>query len=659
MRLLIALLLSCCASGALAQQTCKTVTTVARVCEKPDITPEPIPPVLFEEPAKNAGAHLPITDTVASWGGTARFIAPNGAGTKCTETEPCAKLSDAQNVASNGDPIIARGGVYTNAGNTWNGSAWSSEWFITKQGIKLVAYPGELPVFDGSQVLTSFTVEGSYKWAAYQPMPCSNGFGITFCTESGNDNLNGDNIGKLPDQAWIDGVALKQVTNKTELAAKKFWVDPQKRIYFMAADVTGEVRASKLGDWLSCSDAADVTIKGLQVRRYSGSPSRGSTTDIGAGCDRITLEDMKFEDTSNMALLFNGTSGNFVDDATVRHVTMVGNNWIALEPLYMMHPIFDGLDINNVDRFDEFSGSPGSGALKASRSWHGKFINSRVADNKSHGIWWDQSNYDWLLAGNTIVKNTGSCVFLEISDGYTLVNNYVDCAGSSAVKLAGLTGAALYNNTIIGGKDALGIYADGRSAPDCAINGIIKATGAACLGYSSDRWTVADPPRPPTMDWMTRLDKLQGNIIGYPTGVGYCGEKTPLCVLRINNPANLPLNSILHKADTARGIPQTESDCNVYAVETGSVLRHTHPTSNSVVGYADVAAWTSAMAGAAPYPELQLDVHSLSGGPELIALDGTPTDALDHDASACPFPTDPALNEHVPAGTKHYGVLWK
>ncbi|HEU6448591.1 MAG TPA: pectate lyase [Verrucomicrobiae bacterium] len=75
----------------------------------------------------------------------------------------------AQTAASSGDTIYLRGGTYylDNSNLTATNSAWASVNTITKSGISYIAFPGELPVFDFSNVrpdgwrVTAFLVTAS------------------------------------------------------------------------------------------------------------------------------------------------------------------------------------------------------------------------------------------------------------------------------------------------------------------------------------------------------------------------------------------------------------------------------------------------------------------------------------------------------------------
>lgn len=83
------------------------------------------------------------------------YVAPNGADANAgTSNSPFATIMRAQAAAAAKDTVYLRGGTYylDNSNLTATNSAWAIVNNITKSGISYVAYPGELPVFDFSNV---------------------------------------------------------------------------------------------------------------------------------------------------------------------------------------------------------------------------------------------------------------------------------------------------------------------------------------------------------------------------------------------------------------------------------------------------------------------------------------------------------------------------
>ncbi len=588
---------------------------------------------------EDAGAHLPISYNIASLTGTVRYVAPGGNDTSGTgsASAPYATLAKAYSVAGSGDNIVVRGGTYRQGNVT----------ITSAKPVKIIAYPGETPVFDGAAAVpatTGWVTEGSLKYRAYTPMPVTDGSGISFTT---GQNLAGDGVGKYPDQAWVGTTQLRQVSAKGSVVAGKFYVDrTNNRIYLLATDVSkGSIEVANLRNFITVQ-APGTTLEGLKITRYSNTASDYGVVKVTETADNFTARNVDISDTAFIAMLITGGS-RVNKGATLKNVSVSTSNWMGVSASYTDNLTFDQVYLKGMNQWSEFTYSPQSGAIKTSRTRYTKVLNSQIRNNVSHGMWFDQSNYDVQVAGNVIADNSGTAVFFEISDKLTLANNYIrtKVAGARAVKLAGSSGLRLINNTIFGGVDPVGIYVDSRSIAGCA-----NPAHAVCAGsYSSDRDTLR--PYLPTITWIPRLDMMVNNVISYPTAAGYCTTTTDVCITQTNGSANVPLNTIIHKADSVS--PQTIINGNVYANGTGNII-------NTAVGkFTTTSAFSAAMAKA-PVSISGFEAAGLYGNTYVSTADGNPTSALAAlHSSAAVVPTDAIVNQYVPAGTKHYGVTFR
>jgi hypothetical protein len=220
----------------------------------------------------------------------------------------------------------------------------------------------------------------------------------------------------------------------------------------------------------------------------------------------------------------------------------------------------------------------------------------------------------------------------------------------------------MINNTVVGGPGAVGVYTDKRSSPNCADetaspNPSAEWTRCAGLGtLTSDRI----PPHlwKDTIDWLPRIDEAYNNIVAWPDRVDdLCGGlKVALCITDNNSGTSVTPQSIIHKAEPARDIPETYMDYNIYQSD-GPIVGLPDPSSNNTVRHDSTASVAAALA-AAPYNLSGLEAHSLAT-PGLVNPDGSPTDALQalHD-TAKPIPDDPLINRFLPEGLRHYGTTY-
>jgi hypothetical protein len=580
------------------------------------------------------GASLPITYSLASLTGTQRFVATNGSDTTGTGAvgAPYATVTRAYSAASSGDSIVVRGGTYRQ-GNI----AISSS-----KPVKIIAYPGEIPVFNGAQAVSGgWTTEGSFQYRAYTPMPVTDGSGISFTT---GQNLTGDGVGKFPDQAWVGTTQLRQVSAKSSLANGTFWVDTaNNRLYMTATNVAqGNVEISQNRMFITVQ-AANTTLEGIRITRYSNTASDYGVVKFTNASHNGVIRNVEISDTAFIAVLF-GSSG-IHNNGLIKNVTISHSNWMGVSANITDNLTLDSVKLTNMNQFNEFTHSPQSGALKTSRTRYTKVLNSYIASNNSHGLWFDQSNIDVDVANNQILDNAGSGLFFEISDDLLLINNYIRATGGAqAVKLAGSSGLKLVNNTIYGGSSPIGIYTDNRSIVGCA-----DPSKPLCAdSYNSDRDSIRTYST--KLDWMPRLDLMLNNIIAYPNTSGYCGT-TIVCITLTNGSASTTIQAVIHKAESARGIPQTQINGNVYANGSGNLL-------NAPSAYTSLTTFANAMAGS-PVGISGFEANGRAGN-SWVNSDGSPTATLTAVHNQAPaVPTDADINQYIPAGTRHYGVTNK
>ncbi len=594
-----------------------------------------------------AGAHLPITYSASSLSGTVRYVDTNGSDSNSgSSSSPYATLAKAVSASAANDTIVVNGGTYRNQRNVT----------VNKAGLRIIAASGQTPIFNGAQPVSNssgWTTEGSYKYRSYTPRPLTQTQGVAFDSESSMTNLVDDGSGRYADQLWVGSAPMDQVTAKTSLSDGKFFVDRannNNRLYMTANDSAKsgiESSVSSTGsDRLFEVTANGVTIEGLTITRYSPLASDSGVISDASGGTNLTLRNLDIS-----WLPFEGVH-SAQDGLTMQDVTMTNIAWQTINVTLADNFTLDAAKITYTDPFNEFNTSPASGALKTSRNRNTTVKNSVISNNNSHGLWFDQSNINTTVANTSIVDNTGAGVFFEISDGLTFVNNYAKASGGAQpVKAVGSSGLVFVNNTFVGGIDPLGVYTDPRSVPGCSTR--TKTTGFCQI--SSD--VQSRFPIPSTMDWMPRIDVMLNNIIAYPTNSQYCAVQ-PFCVNTYHPdvPAKAPINTIIHKADTSRGIPQTVIDGNVYVAGSSGVL--IRRGNNDNISYTSLSAWTAAMA-ASPVSIAGIDANSKSGA-SWVNADGSPTSTLAAAHSqAVAVPTNAAINKYIPAGTKHYGVLNK
>jgi hypothetical protein len=142
---------------------------------------------------------------------------------------------------------------------------------------------------------------------------------------------------------------------------------------------------------------------------------------------------------------------------------------------------------------------------------------------------------------------------------------------------------------------------------------------------------------------------MYNNIIAYSTNAGWCGNVT-MCMSSYSSPVYGAIQTIIHLAEPARGIPQTFIDHNIYANGTNKLINANN------LQYSTLSSFTTAMAGS-PVLIGGIEANSKAGN-SWVNPDGSPTSTLSaiHN-QAVPIPIETNINQYISAGTRHYGVL--
>ncbi|MGB7980659.1 MAG: right-handed parallel beta-helix repeat-containing protein [Candidatus Nanopelagicales bacterium] len=461
------------------------------------------------------GARLPITYDLATLAGKLRYVSPSGSDSTGTGSvsAPFRTLVKAESAATNGDSIVLRGGTYPITGNAV---------FIDRPGLSIVAYPGELPVFDGSiSAPAAVGTEGALRYFNYQPIAGGLAEGVPLSSlpvatfsgtnptgmtaERGWRCVSGSSYstpsptsadpdgcsasanlitGYYPDQVWVNGKALQQVADKSRVAASTFWVSRSSatdrapgptRLYMSASDAGDmtKVRASSSSGTFIQIAADGVSLRGIQIQRHSPGGSHYAVV-VGGGGDDFFMRDVRFEGNGGVSFKVAGgddSSGSklvrrpIFDHVTIKNAGFMGSAMVNADDVQIIGSRFEDVNYQK-----EFNRGPVSGALKASKTSRMAVSDSIFQRVWGHTLWYDQSNYDVTVARNRFIENAFSSIFFEISHGLTLVNNYIQgtsvgpgAEGHSTVRIAGSSGVKIVNNTILGGPIGIGIFADPRS----------------------------------------------------------------------------------------------------------------------------------------------------------------------------------------------------
>jgi mannuronan 5-epimerase len=396
--------------------------------------------VTLESVMASSGANLDTNYPIPSG---AIFVSPTGTdGALGTQTAPLRSIAAAISRSPSGGTVVLRGGTYRQAIGTIN------------KPISLQAYPHERPVLTGLDVITGWTQAGSH-WVT-----------TTWTSPFPQDQWRDEEIsstypvaGKV-EQAWRNGVKLRQVASLSEATSGKFFVDPSSRKLYVADDPTTATMELASRDKLALfSTGSDNSkIRGLRVTSYAPVhlDAKGMVVIASPG---MTIEQSQFDNSSATGVMTAAAN------VTMNHVTVVDNGSVGVG-MYKGHNSLvqnSQFSRNNAEHFNvtNCGGSCTIAGIKATRGDQMKFINNAFVDNDSTGWWCDISCSNVTVSGNAVSGSTVNGMFYEISSVGSFTNNYIANA-ARGFKVAGSDQVTITNNTFVNNTQQTGIYDDPR-----------------------------------------------------------------------------------------------------------------------------------------------------------------------------------------------------
>lgn len=408
-------------------------------------------------PTTDAGS-VPVGLAAYSVPSGALYVATSGNDTSGTGAigAPYRTLAKALTAVASGGAIVVRQGVY-HEGSTSPTSAIGLQ--VTRNNIIIQNYPNEAVWFDGSSVQTGWTQSGAtwyIPWTkVFDHSPTSTS-GADDGTDAGwkwiNDNYP---AAPFPEQVFIDGVPLIQVTTLAACTAGTFFVDgttagnkqfTPTRIYIGSNPAGKTVAATDMHVFMNLGAGyTNLTFRGIGIRRYGNALPQYAVFrfDGNNNVSNSLIENVVIEDVATMALTANQCHNN-----TIRHVTISRAGYRALGGYRADNLVFDKVLVEYTNT-ENFNSSPDSGSVKVTQSQHVTVSNSVFRDNKCKGVWFDMSVYDMKVYNCDFLRTKDTCAFFEISGTGICANNlFVDCP-SEAIKVNNTDNMQIWNNTIV------------------------------------------------------------------------------------------------------------------------------------------------------------------------------------------------------------------
>lgn len=376
-------------------------------------------------------------------------------------------ISQAAAMAQPGDEVILHAGTYRE-------SVVIEKSGTAQMPITFRADRGAQVIISGADLITKWdklpTTNGENQFVAEWPH--------RFLTWSKEGTHPGDDEHKLigrVEQVFINGYALQQVLERSQLARNTFFVDLEARKLYVqssnnAPDVGGPIRSAPRVEagvrpmlWESRGDY--VRVRGLRFRYAPNQAQAGMASFKGRF---NTVEDCVFEWSNSIGARFEG------QDTSVRRCTFADNGqmgWAATHAhrLRMSDSLTTRNNLKNFGRGWEAGGD------KIVLSRDVLIEKSRFIENRGIGIWFDIGNENPTVANCLIADNEDAGIFYEISYGLHARDNVIignGFAGNSGawganggIALSSSPGCVIERNLIVGNKEGFQFREQGRTTP--------------------------------------------------------------------------------------------------------------------------------------------------------------------------------------------------
>ncbi len=290
-----------------------------------------------------------------------------------------------------------------------------------------------------------------------------------------------------PDQVWIGGTELRQVSSQSAVRSGTFYVNYSTGRMYIGNDPSRPVRRrERPAAGLPASRVRDALL-GFGIRRFADSvPHQGVIT---AYSDTTTIENVDVRDSATAGI------GIFGSNSRLNRVSVIGSGQLGVGAHHA-----DNFIISNSTMRDSndqyFNPTPSAGGIKVTTSRGVTLANSDIRGTYGNGFWVDESTYDITVVNNAIHGNTGRGVFLELSAKVVVADNLIKWNGGEQFIARNSNGIQLLNNTIYGFSKPIEFAMDGRTP-------------------ANSRYAT-DPRRPfpdPTMTWVMGDTTIGNNVV--------------------------------------------------------------------------------------------------------------------------------------------------
>jgi mannuronan 5-epimerase len=420
-------------------------TTACPTAPAPAPTPQPPPPAGGADIRQRAPAVLADTSYPVPAG--AIVVATGGAdGNPGTTAAPLRTIQRAVTLARDGDTIVLRQGEYREHVR------------INGKAVTLQPYPGEQVWIKGSDVVTGWVADGD-AWRV-------DGWSVRLPPAIGDILDLANPIAAYPDQVFIDGRPLAQVSSRTRVTAGTFFVDPSARMLVIGDDPAGRtVEASARPNVLEVYGGTGTVIRGLGFAHAGSTATNASgAVTVHGDAANVTVEASTFARNAAAGLQVGPSRGVVVRSNTLALNGLVGlDSWgTPVDLLIEGNRVYQ----NNTERFSVYYAAAG---IKVNGARGVTIRDNVVEQNYATGIWCDNSCLNVTVARNAVRGNQLYGIMIELSARAVVASNLVvEHANAGGVYIIDASEAQVYNNTLVNNLRSINVTDGPRVNEDAA-----------------------------------------------------------------------------------------------------------------------------------------------------------------------------------------------
>lgn len=336
-------------------------------------------------------------------------------------------------------------------------------------------------ILSGARVLSGFERDGD-AWSIGGQRSQLEGTGG--CSEFLGQSYRGC---RHPEQLFIDGQVLWQVTNRNQLESGRWHFDYDANRIYIADDPQGRLVELSDTSVAFSGNGDDVTISGLVIEKYANRAQRGAIQG-DRGNSGWLIED-------NEVRYNHGTGIRTNTDMVLRNNWVHHNGQIGVAGLGD-RILVEGNEIsfNGIAGFNPFWEAGGTKWVLTNDL---VVRNNHVHNNRGRGIWTDIDNRNSLIEGNLAEDNDQSGIAHEISYSATIRNNTVRNNGQAfdvwlwgaQILVQNSSDTTVTGNTVVvaaSGGDGIGVINQNRGSGNFGVyrseNVIVRDNDVTYLG---------------------------------------------------------------------------------------------------------------------------------------------------------------------------------